>query len=140
MLRLIILSTLFILSVSISYGQKEIQVQKKQAQAKCFVSPPKSNTKTVPKKKAKSESSEIRENETGSVQEKSGLDTEQKKRHNKNVTKIKVEDYTGDLENLPNGAFLKKESSYNVKTQVRSTQTYVILPKQSTKRASDRMK
>lgn len=54
----------------------------------------------------------------------------QKIRHNKNVIKIKIEDYKGNLEELPKGAFIKKESSYNVKTGVRVSQSYVILPRE----------
>jgi len=50
-------------------------------------------------------------------------------RHSKNITKIKLEDYKGDLDQLPKGAFIKKESTYNVKTGERITQKYVILPK-----------
>ncbi len=50
-------------------------------------------------------------------------------RSTKGKLKIKVEDYQGDLENLPEGAFLKKETRYNVKTAQKSTQTFVILPR-----------
>jgi len=60
-------------------------------------------------------------------------ETEQRIRHNKNVTKIKIEEDKGDLEKLPKGAFIKKESSYNVKTGKRISQSYVILPKKDEK-------
>lgn len=52
--------------------------------------------------------------------------------------KIKVEDYKGDLKNLPINATLKKESRFNVKTGIRTSQKYVIIRPISTLKKSEK--
>lgn len=57
-------------------------------------------------------------------------EAERKKRNNPNLVLIPIEEYQGDLENLPEGAFRKGKVVINAKTGERTKQIYIALPRQ----------